>query len=255
MPDAAPATPTPPTRPLWLVLGASSSIARAFIRLAAAEGAALILAGRDLADMERSAADALVHGAASAEVRVFDAADPAGHAAFAAALPEGPLNIFLAFGLMYPQAAIDADPALAAEVIAVNYQGAVSILARLEPRLAAAGQGAIVVLSSVAGDRGRPSNFVYGSAKAGLNTYLQGLRARLGRSGVSVTTVKAGFMDTAMTYGLPGMFLVASPEAAAQACVDAAKKKRNVLYFPLFWWLIMRIIKAIPERVFKRLKL
>jgi len=72
---------------------------------------------------------------------------------------------------------------------------------------------------------------------------------------VSVTTVKAGFMDTAMTYGLPGMFLVASPEAAALACFDAAKKKRNILYFPLFWWLIMGIIKAIPERVFKRLKL
>jgi short-subunit dehydrogenase len=107
----------------------------------------------------------------------------------------------------------------------------------------------------VAGDRGRPSNFVYGSAKAGLNTYLQGLRARLARHGVSVTTIKAGFMDTAMSYGLPGMFLVASPDSAAKACLQAARKKRNVLYFPFFWWLIMAIIKAIPEGVFKRLKL
>jgi decaprenylphospho-beta-D-erythro-pentofuranosid-2-ulose 2-reductase len=250
MPEALTAAP-----PLWLVLGASSSIARAFIRLAAAEGAALILAGRDLADMERSAADARLRGAATVEVRRFDAADLASHAVFAAALPDRPLHVFLAFGLMHPQGAIDGDPALAEQVIAVNYQGAVSILARLEPRMAAAGQGAIVVLSSVAGDRGRPSNFVYGSAKAGLNTYLQGLRARLDRRGVSVTTVKAGFMDTAMTYGLPGMFLVASPEAAARTCLDAARKKSNVLYFPFFWWLIMGIIKAIPEGLFKRLKL
>jgi short-subunit dehydrogenase len=172
-----------------------------------------------------------------------------------AALPDRPLNVLLAFGLLHPQEAIDREPALAEQVIAVNYQGAVSILTRLEPLLAAAGQGAVVVLSSVAGDRGRPSNFVYGSAKAGLNVYLQGLRARLSHRGVSVTTIKAGFMDTAMTYGLPGMFLVASPEAAARACLIAADKKRNVLYFPLFWWVIMAVIKAIPEALFKRLKL
>jgi decaprenylphospho-beta-D-erythro-pentofuranosid-2-ulose 2-reductase len=249
-----PAVALPEPR-LWLVLGASSAIARAFVRLVAASGGELILAGRDLADMERSAADARVHGAARVEVRRFDAAEGASHAAFVAALPDRPLNVLLAFGLMHPQAAIDRDPSLAEQVIAVNYQGAVSILARLEPRLAAAGQGAVVVVSSVAGDRGRPSNFVYGSAKAGLNVYLQGLRARLSHSGVAVTTIKAGFMDTAMTYGLPGMFLVASPEAAARACLKAAARKRNLLYFPVFWWLIMGIIKAIPEALFKRLKL
>src|SRR5262249_17269596 len=126
---------------------------------------------------------------------------------------------------------------------------------RPEARMAAAGEGAIVVLSSVAGDRGRPSNFVYGSAKAGLNAYLQGLRARLARAGVSVTTVKAGFMDTAMTYGMPGMFLVASPESAAAACLEAAAKRRDTLYFPRFWQLIMTIMKAIPEPRFKRLRL
>jgi short-subunit dehydrogenase len=240
---------------LWLILGASSSIARAFTRLVAAEGAALILAGRDLADMERTAADARLRGAARVEVRSFDAADNAGHEAFVAGLPGGPLNVLLAFGLMHSQSEIDRDPALAEQTIAVNYTGAVSLLARLEPRLAAAGQGAVVVLSSVAGDRGRPSNFVYGSAKAGLNAYLQGLRARLARHGVSVTTVKAGFMDTAMTYGLPGMFLVASPQACAQICLAAARKGTNSLYFPHFWWLIMAIIRAIPEVIFKRLRL
>src|SRR5262249_45489562 len=148
-------------------------------RLAAAGRAELILAGRDLADLERTAADARLRGAAGVEVLGFDAADGATHDAFVASLPERPLNVLLAFGLMHPQAENDRDPALADQTIAVNYTGAVSILSRLEPRLAAAGQGAVVVLSSVAGDRGRPSNFVYGSAKAGLNAYLQGLRARL----------------------------------------------------------------------------
>jgi len=241
--------------PLWLILGGSSSVARAFARRAAAAGSDLILAGRDRKDLARTAADARLRGAGSAEVRSFDAADVASHASFVAALPARPLNVFLAFGLMHPQEAIDRDPDLAARIIAVNYAGAVSILARLEPRLAAERRGAVVVLSSVAGDRGRPSNFVYGSAKAGLNAYLQGLRARLSRTGVSVTTVKAGFMDTAMTYGLPGMFLVASPEAAAAACLAAAAKRRDTIYFPRFWRLIMAIIKAIPEPLFKRLRL
>ncbi len=239
----------------WLVLGASSSIARAFARLAAGNGAELILAGRDLADLERTAADARLHGAAQAEVRAFDAAETSSHAAFVDGLPPGPLNVLLLFGLLHPQSAIDRDPSLGERVIAVNYTGAVSILSRLEPRLAREGRGAVVVLSSVAGDRGRPSNFVYGSAKAGLNAYLQGLRARLSRRGVSITTVKAGFMDTAMTYGLPGMFLVASPEACARACLAAAAKRRDTIYFPSFWRLVMAAIRTIPEPVFKRLDL
>ena len=144
---------------------------------------------------------------------------------------------------------------LAQQVIAVNYLGAVSILSRLAPRMAEEGGGAMVVLSSVAGDRGRPSNYVYGSAKAGLNAYLQGLRASYAAKGVRVTTVKPGFMDTSMTYGLPGMFLVASPEACARACLRFAVKGRDVAYFPAFWWFIMAVIRAIPERIFKRLRL
>jgi len=242
------------SRPVWLVLGASSSIARAFARLAAEDGADVILAGRDLEDMERSAADIRTRAGAKVEVRHFDAADRASHPAFVEALPRRRLNVFLCFGLMYPQEAIERDPSLAEPVIAVNYLGAVSILSRLAPRLADAGGGAVVVLSSVAGDRGRASNYVYGSSKAGLNAYLQGLRARLARHGVTVTTVKPGFLDTAMTFGLPGMFLVASPEACARACLAYAAKGREVAYFPAFWCLIMVIIKAIPERLFKKLR-
>lgn len=239
----------------WLVLGASSAVARAFARLVAEQGADVILGGRDLEDMQRTAADLRVRGGGQIEVRSFDALDQESHGSFVAALPEGPLDVFVGFGLMHPQDELERDPALAQTVIAVNYVGVVSLLSRLAPRLAARGSGRIVVLSSVAGDRGRPSNYIYGSSKAGLNAYLQGLRARLAAKGVSVTAIKPGFLDTAMTFGLPGMFLVASPEACARACLRHATKGRDVAYFPAFWWLIMAIIKAIPERVFKRLKL
>ena len=242
-------------RPLWLVLGGSSSVARSFARVAAEAGADLILAGRDIADIDRIAADARIRGGGRVDVRPFDAIDRGSHEEFVAELPRRPFNVFLAFGMLAPQAAIDRDPALAQQVIAVNYLGVVSVLSRLASRLADEGRGAIVVLSSVAGDRGRPSNYVYGSAKAGLNVYLQGLRASLSAKGISVTTVKPGFMDTAMTYGTPGMFLVASPEACAKACLRFAAKGRDVAYFPAFWWLIMAIIKSIPERIFKRLRL
>jgi decaprenylphospho-beta-D-erythro-pentofuranosid-2-ulose 2-reductase len=242
-------------RPLWLVLGASSSVARAFARIAAGSGADLILAGRDIADLDRVAADARIRGGGRVDVRAFDAVDRASHDAFVAELPRRPFNALLAFGLLLPQDAVDRDSALAQQVIAVNYLGAVSVLSRLAPRMAIEGGGAVVVLSSVAGDRGRPSNYVYGSAKAGLNAYLQGLRSSYAAKGVSVTTVKPGFIDTSMTFGMPGMFLVASPEACARACFRFAAGRREVAYFPAFWWLIMAIIKAIPERIFKRLRL
>jgi decaprenylphospho-beta-D-erythro-pentofuranosid-2-ulose 2-reductase len=239
----------------WLVLGASSSVARAFARLAAIQGTDLILAGRDLDDIERTAADAWLRGTGQVDVRYFDALDRASHAAFVAGLPHQPLNVFVAFGLLHPQEELERDPVLAERVIAVNYLGAVSVLELLATRMAEQGQGAIVALSSVAGDRGRPSNYLYGSAKAGLNAYLQGLRARLASRGVSVTTVKPGFLDTAMTWGLPGMFLVASPSDCAAACLRYATKGRDVAYFPAFWRFIMAIIKAIPERMFKRMRL
>jgi short-subunit dehydrogenase len=250
---------TPLNQDVWLILGASSAVARAFARAVAAEGGALLLAGRDLEDIERSAADLRARGA-RADVLPFDAADFAGHAAFAqrcaaARGDGGRLNVFLAFGAMPDQAAIDARPLLVVDTVTANFTGAASVLTHLAPILEAQGSGRVIALTSVAGDRGRLKNYVYGAAKAGLNAYLQGLRARLFRAGVSVTTVKAGFLDTAMTFGLPGMFLVASPEACAAACLRHAAKGREVVYFPVFWFGIMTIIRAIPERIFKRLSI
>jgi len=244
------------SRRTWVVLGASSSIGRAFARQAAAEGCDIILAGRDMDDLQRTAADVALRANCRADAVRFDAAAMDAHARFVDdCAARGPVDLFLLFGAMPDQEAIDRDFEIALQTIGVNYVGAVSVLSRFAPHLEAQGSGRVVVLSSVAGDRGRLKNYVYGSAKGALNLYLQGLRARLSRSNVSVTTVKAGFLDTDMTYGMPGLFLVASPEACAAACLKLSAKGREVAYFPVFWWLIMTIIKSIPERIFKRLNI
>ncbi len=241
----------------WIVLGATSAIGRALARQLAAAGSDVILAGRDLADLERTAADVRVSGGHNVSVISFDALDVASHIALARLAEQTPgvLNLALLFGAMPEQAAMDADPAQALGCIEASFTGAVSILHRLAPLLEARHAGCVIGFGSVAGDRGRLKNYVYGAAKAGLHTYLAGLRNRLGRSGVHVLTVKPGFVDTAMTWGLPGLFLVATPEAVATACLRAAEKKRDVIYAPWFWWGIMMIIRHIPERIFKKLSI
>lgn len=243
----------------WLILGATSAIARAFARLVAREGDALLLAGRDTEELERLAADLRVRGAARTTVLAFDAGQPAGHdrvvAEAAAAAADGPLNVLLAFGALADQPQVEAAPDLALRLIETNFTGAASILLRLAPVLESRRCGRVVAVGSVAGDRGRPSNFVYGAAKAGLHAFLEGYRARLFRAGVSVTTIKPGFTDTAMTWGKPGMFLVASPEAVAAACLAHARNKADTAYVPAFWGAIMAVVRLMPEALFKRLRL
>jgi short-subunit dehydrogenase len=251
IPDAASQSET------WLILGASSAIGRAFAREAAARGGAIILAGRDAPDLARTQADIRVAHGAVCTVAPFDALDYASHAALAEAMQAVPgvLNIALLFGIMPDQADMDADIQQALACIETGFSGAVSILHRLAPELERRRAGTIIGFGSVAGDRGRLKNYVYGATKAGLHAYLAGLRNRLARIGAHVMTVKPGFVDTAMTFGLPGMFLVAKPDAVARACLDAAAKKRDVIYLPFFWHFIMLIIRAIPERLFKRLSI
>jgi short-subunit dehydrogenase len=241
----------------WLILGASSAIGRALAREAAARGAAIILAGRDQQDLARTAADIRVATGRPVTLAQFDALDRTTHEALATQLAATPgiLNVALLFGIMPDQAATDADPAQATACLETGLVGAVSILHRLAPILEARRGGTIMGFGSVAGDRGRLKNYVYGAAKAGLHTYLAGLRNRLGRSSVHVMTVKPGFVDTAMTFGLPGLFLVAQPESIARTCLNAAAKRRDVIYVPFFWWGIMTIIRAVPERIFKKLSL
>ncbi|MEM9048193.1 MAG: SDR family NAD(P)-dependent oxidoreductase [Pseudomonadota bacterium] len=240
----------------WVVLGASSAMARAFSRQAAARGHSLILAGRDTLDLARDAADAVARGAASAEVAVWDTRLPETHAALAALAAEssGPLGVAVFAGAMPEQAVMDDDPSLISGLISDSFSGLAETVHRLAPLIEARG-GTVLGIGSVAGDRGRLGNYLYGAAKAAFHTYLAGLRNRLGRRGAHVVTVKPGFVDTAMTWGLPGLFLVAAPEDVARACWRAIDKKRNVIYAPWFWMIIMLIIRLVPERIFKRLKI
>lgn len=239
----------------WLILGASSSIARAFARQAAGRGAMVTLAGRDLADLQASAQDAQLRGAPVARVLPCNATDAASRAACIAGapMPGAMLNVFLAIGQMPEQDAMHADPALAARMIEATYAGPVALLQGLAPEFERQRGGRIVIVGSVAGDRGRRKNHLYGSAKAGLAVYAEGLRARLHPVGATVTLVKPGFVDTAMTWGLPGLFLVSSPEKCAAAAMHAALLGREEIYHPAFWRLVMLVVRQIPAAVMKRL--
>jgi short-subunit dehydrogenase len=241
----------------WLILGASSAMARATARALAARGATLLLAGRDGEDLSALASDCTFRGAAAAEAVTFDARDPSGFPALVdrLAAAEGSVNAAIFTGSMPPQAEIDADPALVDGVVADSFTGPARLLTMIAPLIEARGAGCIVGVASVAGDRGRVGNYVYGAAKAGFATYLSGLRNRLTRAGGHVVTVKPGFVDTAMTWGLPGMFLVAPPEAVAASILRAVERRRNVIYTPFFWRYIMLIIRAVPEPIFKKLSI
>lgn len=238
----------------WIILGATSAMARAFIRLNAEKGASFVLCGRDVADMEITAADAIARGSETAEVMAIDVRDPLtfGPVIERAKSITGTINCAVFVGTMPEQDEIDADPSLIDGTITDSFTGPARFLTLLAPILEQREQGQIVGVSSVAGDRGRLGNYVYGAAKAGFTTYLSGLRNRLGRSGVHVMTVKPGPVDTSMTWGkqMPAM---TTPEAVARDIDRGLRKGRNVIYTALIWWPIMTVIKLIPEPVFKKL--
>lgn len=241
----------------WIILGATSAMARAFARAVSERGDAVLLGGRDMVDLATLANDCAMRGAADAKALAFDARDPTGFAALleAAHAREGLINAAVFVGSMPPQAEIDADPTLIPGVVTDSFTGPAQFLQALAPMIEERGGGCVIGVGSVAGDRGRIGNYVYGAAKAGFHTYLSGLRNRLTRAGGHVVTVKPGFVDTAMTWGLPGMFLVATPEAVAADLLKAAAKRRNTIYTPFFWRYIMLIIQHIPEPIFKKMKI
>lgn len=241
----------------WIILGATSSMARAFVREVAAKGASVLLCGRDMADLRALAADAHLRGAPDSVAMAFDARKPEtfGPIIERARGIDGMLSAAVFVGSMPPQSAIDADPALIDGTVTDSYTGPARFLHMLAPLLEARGTGRVIGVGSVAGDRGRLPNYVYGSSKAGFHAYLSGLRNRLGRSGVHVLTVKPGVIDTAMTWGLPGIRGAALPEDAAAAMLKAADRRRNVVYVPGKWRIIMTVIRLIPEPLFKKLKI
>ena len=240
-----------------LILGATSAIARATAAAFAARGAALYLASRDVDELQRIAADLRLRYGVEIRYGLFDAEMTESHEAFFKSVVKDMPNlsgVVLAFGYLGGQQAAR-DFSVGAKVIASNFTGAASILSHCANYFEPLKRGFIIGISSVAGDRGRQSNYVYGAAKGALSLYLQGLRNRLFASGVRVITIKPGFVDTAMTFGLPGLFLVASPQHIGERIVATLGKSADVVYLPGFWRYIMLIIKLIPEPVFKRMKL
>jgi short-subunit dehydrogenase len=255
---AAPGGPVA-SRPTVLVLGAASAIARAVAGEFARRGFDLLLAGRDREELDKVAADLSLRHGVSAQGRAFDALAFDTHRAFVEACRvasrDSLAGAVLCFGTLGEQSAAQKDPDEARRVLDTNLVGAVSILSLVANHFEEKRGGFLCALSSVAGDRGRQSNYVYGAAKAGLTVFLQGLRNRLFASGVSVTTIKPGFVDTQMTWGRPGLFLVASPQTAAKRIVAAVLKGEDQAYVPGFWRPVMLLIRLIPEKIFKRMRL
>lgn len=236
-----------------LILGATSDMARAVARAFAARGCAIQLAARDPAALEGDRADLETRYGVAVSLHRFDALEVEGHAGFVAALPELPQVAISAIGLMGEQSENAADMSRAASVMRANFEGPATILGALANAMEARGSGTLVGISSVAGERGRASNYVYGSAKAGFTAYLSGLRNRLAGKGVHVVTVLPGFVATKMTEGmdLPAR-LVAQPEEVATAILAAVERGQEVIYVRRIWRLIMAIIRAIPETIFKK---
>lgn len=241
-----------------LILGATSPIARAVGEAYAECGKSVVLAARDVDEAERIASDIAIRYGVDTWAERFDALDFDEHRAFVERVDAdcGPIEVaLLAFGAMGDQAASEEDFERAKRVIDINYTGAASLCEALAEPMVVRGAGSIIGISSVAGDRGRKSNYFYGSAKGAFSLYLQGLRNRLSEHGVHVMTVKLGFVDTRMTFGMDTAIPIASPEAVAEAIVAADRRGADVFYYPHFWRGIMGIIKAIPEKLFKRLSL
>jgi decaprenylphospho-beta-D-erythro-pentofuranosid-2-ulose 2-reductase len=239
-----------------LILGAVSDIAEAIAYAYAERGDDVILAARNTSRLDRVGADMQIRFGKTPAIAEFDAVDFNSHAAFYQNLPKAPDTVVCVFGFMDENINAMNNFAIAKQTIDVNYTGAVSILNIVANDMASKGKGTIIGISSVAGERGRQSNFIYGSAKAGFTAYLAGLRNYLFHKGVHVLTVKPGFVKTKMTANLPlNPKLTAQPKQIAKDVLKAADKKKNVLYSLWMWKYIMAIIKNIPEGVFKKLKM
>lgn len=237
-----------------LILGATSDIAQAVARKYAAEGWSLSLAARNLELLEPVVGDLRVRSSAEVQMVEFNATDFPGHKSFYESLETNPDVVICVFGYMGDQLLARTDFEEVRKTIEINYTGAVSVLNVVAEDFEKRGSGSIVGVSSVAGDRGRQSNYIYGSAKAGFTAYLAGLRNRLAKTGVHVMTVKPGFCRTKMTENLelPAV-LTADPEQVANAIFQGLEKKRNTVYSLWMWRWIMLIIRHIPEAIFKKM--
>lgn len=248
-------------KPRWetaLVIGASSGVGAALVKRLAAEGCRVAAVARREDRLEALAAGVETAGGGGrvlpfvGDVRDTEAAP----ALFDAATAQlGGLDVVIfAAGILHPVAFEEYDTGKDLEMIETNFAGAVAWLNLAARRFARLKRGTIVGIGSVAGDRGRSGSPVYNASKAGLHTYLEALRNRIGRYGVGVVTIKPGFMDTEMTRGMSGLFWLISPDRAAEIILKKARKKAVVAYVPARWRFVMLIIRTIPSWLFRRLK-
>ncbi|MEJ2566395.1 MAG: SDR family oxidoreductase [Gammaproteobacteria bacterium] len=244
-----------------LIFGATSAIAHATARLLVQQGCSVYAVGRNplklgavLDDLRvRAASDAVVDGTRAD----LDNVEEHPELFELAATNMGSIDVvFIAHGTLPDQASCEASAAATLTELHTNALSPIAIATLAANHFQAKSAGMIVAISSVAGDRGRQSNYVYGSAKGAFGLFLQGLRNRLARHNVHVLTIKPGFVDTPMTAGFDKKGLLwATPEQVAHRIVSAMKRRRDVVYTPWFWRWIMLIIRSIPERLFKHMKL
>lgn len=242
-----------------LIVGATSAIATACARIWSSEGARLFLVARNQEKLGALASDLIVRGAEAIDTFLMSAEDTRCHYEMlrAASMALGRIDIALiAHGTLPDQRACETDVSLALREFTTNGTSVIALLTILANQFEQQGVGAIAVITSVAGDRGRPGNYVYGSAKAAVSVFCEGLRARLFKAGVSLTDIRPGFVATPMTQGLPlPAPLLVQPEVVARKIVAGINGRFDVVYAPTFWRWIMLTIRCIPNSIFKRMKL
>jgi len=240
------------------IFGATSAIAEATARRFAVNGNSFFLTARDGNKLEALADDLRVRGATKAATAVADALDFDRHQDLVNAAVEalgGLDTVLIAHGTLPDQKSCEESFEATRRAFEINALGGMSLMTHVANRFEAQGFGTIAVLSSVAGDRGRQSNYAYGAAKGALSIFMQGLRSRLHRRGVHVLTIKPGWVNTPMTAAFRKGILWSSPQKIAAGIYTAIENKKDVVYLPWFWSPIMRVIRALPESIFKRMRL
>ena len=241
-----------------LILGATSAIAKHTTRLFAADEHSLYLVARNEDKLSAMKQDMLVRGATDVNYEMLDLADNKQHVDLIQRATDkmGSIDtVLIAYGTLAEQAESARSYENTLKELQINCLSVISLLTLLANQLEQQGSGSIAVISSPSGDRGRQSNYIYGTAKGALTIFLQGLRNRLSKTNVHVLTVKPGFVDTPMTKDFKKGFLWVNPEVISKGIYNALKKKREVVYLPFFWRYIMLVIKSIPEKLFKYLSL
>jgi short-subunit dehydrogenase len=236
-----------------LILGGASDIGLAIARRFAKAGHAIQLAARRPHELEIEKEDIALRYGVEFTLHRLDALDTASHESFVASLPELPEVAICAVGLLGDQRESEGNVAAAVAVMRTNYEGPAILLGVIANHFERRGSGTLVGISSVAGDRGRASNYVYGSAKAGFTAFLSGLRNRLAKKGVHVVTVKPGYVATRMTAGMDlPKALTAQPDEIAEVVYRAFQRKLDIVYANWKWSMIMMLIRMLPESVFKK---